>query len=119
MPTCVCSPPRPGCSPSRGGGASRSARTSPRSPRIAPPPRSARAGADPPARGPAVVDEQPLPAELAEHPLLVVGGRQRGDRSLLERGAWYGYGLGVVLRVGATGVETALEYTSRPGTCGA
>ena len=56
--------------------------------------------------------------ELDEHPLLVVGGRQRGDRSLLERGNWYGYGLGVILRVDADGVRTSLEYTSRPGTCG-
>ena len=51
--------------------------------------------------------------------LYVIGGRQRTDRSLrdLETG-WYGYGTGVILRVGASGVETVVEYVSPPGTCG-
>ena len=58
-------------------------------------------------------------AQLAEHPLYVVGGRQRSERSLLERsGAWYGYGLGVILRLDGSGVSTVLEYHSRPGTYG-
>lgn len=52
------------------------------------------------------------------HPLYVVGGRQRGDRTLLDAGAWYGYGLGVILKVDGSGVTTAFEYMSRPGTCG-
>jgi len=56
-------------------------------------------------------------ARLDEHPLYVVGGRQRADRSLLDAGAWYGYDLGVILRVAATGVTTELEYMSRPGSC--
>jgi len=56
-------------------------------------------------------------ARLEEHPLYVVGGRQRADRSLLDAGAWYGYDLGVILRVAATGVTTELEYMSRPGAC--
>lgn len=66
---------------------------------------------------PDVVDH--VVATLTANPLYVVGGRQRGDRSLLERsGSWYGYGLGVILRIDGTGVTTALEYNSRPGTCG-
>jgi hypothetical protein len=67
----------------------------------------------------AVAVDARLESELDDHPLLVVGGRQRSDRSLLERStSWYGYGRGVVLRVAGGGVETLLEYDSRPGTCG-
>jgi hypothetical protein len=58
-------------------------------------------------------------ASLREHPLFVIGGRQRADRSLLDAGAWYGYDLGVILRITGTGVTTELEYTSRPGSCAA
>ncbi len=51
-------------------------------------------------------------------PVYVVGGRQREDRSLTDLGdRWYGYDTGVVLRVSPDGVDTAAEYTSRPGTC--
>jgi hypothetical protein len=61
----------------------------------------------------------PARAAIDAHPMYVVGGRQRGDRSLLERSSsWYGYGLGVILRLDGDGVTTALEYTSKPGTCG-
>ena len=64
-------------------------------------------------------DDAQLPADVRDHPLLVVGGRKRGDRSLLERSSsWYGYGLGVILQLDADGIHTALEYQSRPGTCG-
>ena len=53
------------------------------------------------------------------HPLYVIGGRQRSDRALLDvADSWYGYGLGVILKVDGSGVTTAFEYTSRPGTCG-
>jgi len=58
-----------------------------------------------------------LLASLSEHPLYVIGGRQRADRSLLDAGAWYGYDLGVILRITGTGVSTELEYTSPPGSC--
>jgi len=57
-------------------------------------------------------------AELAGQPVYVIGGRQRADRSLLDSGNWYGYGLGVILRIGATGITTDLEYVSPPGSCG-
>lgn len=61
-----------------------------------------------------------LAAHLDARPLLVVGGRQRGDRSLLDSSSsWYGYGLGVILRVDGRSVGTVKEYASRPGTCGA
>jgi hypothetical protein len=60
-----------------------------------------------------------LRAQLAERPLYVVGGRQRAERSLLDRSdGWYGYGLGVILRLDGDGVTTVLEYHSRPGTYG-
>jgi len=57
-------------------------------------------------------------ASLDEHPLYVIGGRQRADRSLLNNGEWYGYDLGVILRVCGAGVTIDLEYLSRPGSCG-
>jgi hypothetical protein len=58
-------------------------------------------------------------ARLDEQPLYVVGGRQRSDRSVLDSSSsWYGYAVGVVLRIDGSGVETVHEYVSRPGTCG-
>jgi hypothetical protein len=58
-------------------------------------------------------------ARLDAHPLYVIGGRQRSDRALLDVAeSWYGYGLGVILRIDGSGVTTAFEYTSRPGSCG-
>jgi hypothetical protein len=57
-------------------------------------------------------------ARLDEHPLYVIGGRQRADRSLLNTGDWYGYDLGVILRIAGAGVTIELEYTTRPGSCG-
>lgn len=58
-------------------------------------------------------------ARLDTHPLYVIGGRQRSDRALLDNAdSWYGYGLGVILKVDGSGVTTAFEYTSRPGSCG-
>ena len=57
-------------------------------------------------------------ARLDDRPLYVLGGRQRSDRALLDSGAWYGYGLGVILKIDGSGVTTAMEYTSRPGTYG-
>lgn len=57
-------------------------------------------------------------AYLDAHPLYVVGGRQRSDRTLLDAGAWYGYGRAVILKVTGSGITTAFEYTSRPGSCG-
>ena len=60
-----------------------------------------------------------ISSALDERPLLVIGGRQRGDRSLLDTSqSWYGYGLGVILRVDGGGVTTALEYDSRPASRG-
>src|SRR4051812_33460707 len=57
---------------------------------------------------------------LDERPLLVIGGRQRGERSLLDVSHnWYGYGQGVIVRIDGSGVSTTLEYTSRPGSHGA
>jgi hypothetical protein len=69
------------------------------------------------------VDGSTAPAEvlarLDAQPIYVIGGRQRSDRALLDIGnAWYGYGLGVILTINGSGVETALEYVSRPGTFG-
>jgi hypothetical protein len=56
---------------------------------------------------------------LDERPLLIVGGRQRGERSLLDMSQhWYGYDLGVIVRIDGSGVTTALEYDSRPGARG-
>lgn len=55
-------------------------------------------------------------ADLDRHPLLVVGGRQRSDRSMRDGSDWYGYAGGVVLRIDGGGVTTVLEYESRPGT---
>ena len=52
-------------------------------------------------------------ARLDEHPLYVIGGRQRADRSLLNTGDWYGYDLGVILRVSGAGVTIDLEYMCR------
>jgi hypothetical protein len=50
--------------------------------------------------------------------LLVVGGRQRHDRGMTELGdGWYGYGEGLMLRVGDDGVGTCLSYVSPAGTC--
>lgn len=50
-------------------------------------------------------------------PIYVIGGRQREDRSLLDRDdRWYGYDTGVILRVAPDGVETMVEYRSRPDT---
>ena len=60
---------------------------------------------------------QSVLAQLDAAPLYVIGGRQRSDRALLDNGAWYGYGLGVILKIDGSGVTTALEYTSRPGSC--
>lgn len=63
--------------------------------------------------------ERQVLASLAERPLYVIGGRQRSDRSLRDRSdSWYGYGLGVILRLDGMGVTTAKEYESRPGTYG-
>ena len=49
-------------------------------------------------------------------PLYVIGGRQREERGLGDRKpGWYGYGLGVILRVDpGPVVTTVLEFTSRP-----
>jgi hypothetical protein len=58
-------------------------------------------------------------ARLDTHPLYVIGGRQRSERTLLDVAeSWYGYGLGVILKVNGSGVATVVEYTSRPGTYG-
>jgi hypothetical protein len=59
-----------------------------------------------------------LLARLDDQPLYVLGGRQRADRALLDAGSWYGYGLGVILKITGSGVTTAFTYTSRPGSCG-
>jgi hypothetical protein len=56
---------------------------------------------------------------LQERPLLVIGGRQRTDRPLLDTSRnWYGYGLGVIVRIDGDGVRPVLEYSSRPGSHG-
>ncbi len=51
-------------------------------------------------------------------PLYVIGGRQREERGLSgqdRKPGWYGYGLGVILRVDPSGrVTTVKEFTSRP-----
>ena len=57
-------------------------------------------------------------ARLDDRPLYVLGGRQRSDRALLDSGAWYGYGMAVILKIDGSGVTTAMEYTSRPGSYG-
>ena len=56
---------------------------------------------------------------MTDHPLYVIGGRQREDRGLGDRKpGWYGYDVGVVLRVDPDGhVTTVKEFTSRPGAC--
>lgn len=61
-------------------------------------------------------DPEALLDELDRRPLLVVGGRQRAERSMRDGAGWYGYGGGVVLRIDGSGVTTVLEYQSRPGT---
>lgn len=69
--------------------------------------------------GAAFVEADDVPAvldELDRQPLLVVGGRQRSQRSLRDGSDWYGYSGGVVLRIDGSGVTTVLEYESRPGT---
>lgn len=51
-------------------------------------------------------------------PRWVIGGEQRGDRSVLELDdRWYGYGCGVVLAVRDRDVERAFEYRSPDGVC--
>jgi hypothetical protein len=58
-------------------------------------------------------------AHLDAHPLYVLGGRQRSDRTLLDvAGSWYGYGLAVIVKIDGSGVTPAFEYTSRPDSCG-
>jgi hypothetical protein len=56
---------------------------------------------------------------MTQVPLYVVGGRQRHNRGLNELApGWYGYGLGVILRVDPDGrVSTVKEFTSRPDAC--
>lgn len=56
---------------------------------------------------------------LDQHPLLVIGGRQRDERSVLDMSQhWYGYGLGVIVRIDGSGISTAVEYDSRPTSRG-
>jgi hypothetical protein len=57
---------------------------------------------------------------MTQVPLYVIGGRQRQDRGLSDlKEGWYGYGLGVILRVDPDGrITTVMEFTSRPGACG-
>ena len=56
---------------------------------------------------------------MTQGPLYVIGGRQREDRGLGDRKpGWYGYAVGVILRIDPTGdVQTVKEFTSRPGAC--
>jgi hypothetical protein len=50
--------------------------------------------------------------------LLVVGGQQRGDRSVRDLDDhWYGYGRALALEIGAGEVRTAISYISPPSTC--
>ena len=55
---------------------------------------------------------------MTRRPLYVIGGRQREERGLSSddrKPGWYGYGLGVILRVEPSGrVSTVKEFTSRP-----
>ena len=57
-------------------------------------------------------------ARSMRNPLYVIGGRQRSDARCSRCDSWYGYGLGVILKVDGSGVTTVFEYTSRPGSCG-
>ncbi|MEM7273614.1 MAG: hypothetical protein AAF547_11075 [Actinomycetota bacterium] len=51
--------------------------------------------------------------------LHVLGGRQRNPAGLRELDTqWYGYGMGVVVRVGDGAPETVETWSSRPGTFG-
>ena len=60
---------------------------------------------------------------MTQRPLYVIGGRQREERGLSgqdRRPGWYGYALGVILRIDPPDrVTTVMEFTSNPDACAA
>jgi hypothetical protein len=50
--------------------------------------------------------------------LLVIGGQQRGDRTIWELDdRWYGYGCGLIVELSGATATRRMEYRSAPDTC--